>query len=56
MKTDHGSIIGCYCPTRIEDTTYLKDHQSSEGYKEIVGAKPFLFYFLDNKKLEIIKF
>ena len=55
VKTNHNTIIGAYCPIKIEDTNDLETHEGSVGYKSFIGLKPFEFYFQDNKKLEILK-
>jgi len=60
VKTSYDTIIGCYCPVKIEDTTNMKDKKLNKGYKSIkIGAEdhryePWLFYFFKDKKLEIM--
>lgn len=47
IKTDHNTIIGVYCPTRIENTSEYKLDEEffEEGWKECLGANPIFFYF-----------
>lgn len=54
LKTDQDSVIGFYCPDKWEETTGKEDSAGIGDFKDIIGGKPFLFYFLD-KKIEIIK-
>ena len=54
VKTDKGSVIGGYCPDKLEDTTHKKVSLSVIGWKNIVSGKPFLFYFLEGQ-IQMIK-
>ena len=56
VKTNHNTIIGVYCPNKIEDTTEMISQDGEGAYKSTVGLKPFFFYFQDNKQLEILKY
>ncbi len=56
VKTNHNTIIGVYCPNKIEDTTEMINQDDDDNGKSTVGLKPFFFYFQDNKQLEILKF
>ena len=55
IKTNHDTIIGCYCSSKIEDTSKIKG-SGTNGFKVITGAKPFLFYFDNKMNLQIMKF
>ena len=46
-ETDKNSVIGVYCPEKLENTTKMKDSDGYKGWKD--SDKPFLFYCEDNQ-------
>ncbi len=54
VQTDKNSVIGGYMPDQWKDTTDKKCSDGSEGWKDIVSGKPFLFYWV-NGQIQIIK-